>query len=227
MKRAIPICVIGGWATYFHVNQNFKRAFGQDYMKSRDIDLFFNPDKEKEFSEVVFKQGFEKNGMPFRYEKIYQRELKKFMSIEESKKELSFNLMQIFLDLFSNRKTTELGSWVLQPLGKISFETIEGYPVADINTLVELKAVALFERDKADKENKDACDFYSLFQYSGKRINSSIYIKKAVEKLIKRSDLIDAIARHVLLDIGKRSIVIVTLQQNLQQLETTGYYQTP
>ena len=90
-----------------------------------------------------------------------------------------------------------------------------------------LKGIALFARDKADKEHKDACDLYSLLQYSGRRINSSVCIKKAVEKLINRSELINGIAHHVLTDIGKRSIVEVTLRNNLASLEKQGYYQSP
>ena len=70
-KRNVTICIIGGWATYFHVNESFRRAFGRDYMSSRDIDLFFAPEKEKEFAEIVFARGFIKNGLPFRYEKTY------------------------------------------------------------------------------------------------------------------------------------------------------------
>src|SRR3989338_2064496 len=148
--KNIPTCIIGGWGTYFYVNENFVRAFGKSYLESRDIDIFFNSDKEKEFSEIVFSHNFEKNGMPFRYEKVYHRELKRFMTIEEATKEYSFNLIKIFLDLFSDRDTKILGSWILEPLKKVTFEFIDGYPVADINTLAELKAIALFERDKAD-----------------------------------------------------------------------------
>ena len=226
--KDVPICVIGGWATYFYVNENFRRAFGRDYLNSRDIDLFFPPEKETEFAKIVFSQGFIADGYPFRYEKNYDRELKKFVSEEESKKVEIFNLTKIFLDLFSNKLTKSLTSWNdLEPLKNISFEIIGGFPVADINTLAELKAIALFARDKADKEHKDACDLYSLFQYSGKRINTSVCIKKAIEKLINRSELINSIAHHVLTDFGKRSIVEVTLRNNLTKLNTEGYYQSP
>ena len=61
----IPICLIGGWASYFYVNEKYKRAFGKEYMGSRDIDIFFDPKKEKEFLKVVNKRGFAKNGFHF------------------------------------------------------------------------------------------------------------------------------------------------------------------
>ncbi len=227
-KKKVPIRIIGGWATFFYVNENFRRAFGRDYLSSRDIDLFFPSEKEKELAEIVSGLGFAKGGLRFRYEKNYHRELKKFVSEEEAKKAEIFNLIRIFLDLFSNKQTRELGSWNdLEPLKTLSVELISGFPVADINTLAELKAIALFARDKADKEHKDACDLYALLQYSGRRINSSACIKKAVEKLIIRSELINSIAHHVLADIGKRSIAELTLRNNLAALETQGYYQSP
>ena len=226
-KKNVLVCIIGGWATFFYVNDNFRRAFGRDYMSSRDIDMFFAPEKEREFAEIVFGLGFVKDGLQFRYEKNYHRELKKFVSEEESKKVEIFNLIKIFLDLFSNKPTKELSSWNdLEPLKTLSVEMINRFPVADINTLAELKAIALFARDKADKEHKDACDLYALLQYSGRKINSSVCLKKAVEKLINRSELINTIAHHVLTDIGKRSIVEVTLRNNLADLQNKGYYQS-
>ena len=92
----IPICLIGGWASYFYVNEKYKRAFGKEYMGSRDIDIFFDPKKEKEFSKVVNKRGFTKNGLPFRYEKIYDRESKTFVTQEEAKRKPLYDLIYIF-----------------------------------------------------------------------------------------------------------------------------------
>ena len=37
-----PVCLIGGWAVYQHVNENFKQATGRDYIGSRDIDIGFH-----------------------------------------------------------------------------------------------------------------------------------------------------------------------------------------
>ena len=44
---------------------------------------------------------------------------------------------------------------------------------------------------------------------------------------MNRSELIKTIAHHVLTDIGKRSIVEVTLKNTLSSLEKLGYYQSP
>ena len=37
-----PICLLGGWAIYFHVNDAFQKRQGRPYLGSRDIDLGFN-----------------------------------------------------------------------------------------------------------------------------------------------------------------------------------------
>ena len=37
-----PICMLGGWAVFFHVNKKFEEAQGRPYIGSRDIDLGFH-----------------------------------------------------------------------------------------------------------------------------------------------------------------------------------------
>ncbi len=37
-----PICLLGGWAVYFSVNERFEKEKGYPYLGSRDIDLGFN-----------------------------------------------------------------------------------------------------------------------------------------------------------------------------------------
>lgn len=215
----IPICLIGGWASYFYVNETYKRAFGKDYMGSRDIDIFFDPKQEKEFFKVVTKRGFTKNGLRFRYEKIYDRENKTFVTPEEAKRKPLYDLIYIFLDLFSNEKTDLLESWWdLEPFKRTSYFQIHEFFVADIDTLIASKCTAIFARDKADKENKDACDLYALIAYSDKHIKPTLLLQKTMEKILHRSDLLYTIAEHVLLDPSRQSIVEVTLRDKLQEI---------
>ncbi len=222
--RSVPVCVIGGWATYFYVNNEYKRAYGKDYMGSRDIDIFFDPGKEKDFAELVSNFGFEKNGFKFRYEKIYNRETKKFVSSSEAKSVDIYNLIYIFLDIFSNKKTSTIISWHdLEPLKNVQFYKISGFNVADIDTLISLKCHALFARDKSDKENKDACDLYALLQYSKKRIASKPILIKAIEKILRRGDLLYMIALHIIRDPAKQNIVEVSLKSNLKELDKNGF----
>ncbi len=217
----IPICLIGGWASYFYVNEKYRRAFGKDYMGSRDIDIFFDPKKEKEFLKVVNKRGFTKNGFHFRYEKIYDRESKLFVTPEQAKRKQLYDLIYIFLDLFSNEETRLLGSWWdIKPLKKISSVKIEDFFIADIDTLIALKCTAIFARDKSDKENKDACDLYALINYSGRTIIPTRLLQKAIEKILSRQDLMYAVAEHVILDPSKQSIVEVTLRDKLKEINS-------
>ena len=96
-RAKIKIAVIGGWASFFYVNEAYRRAFGQDYMSSRDIDVYFDPEKEKEFSELISKLGFEKNRFHFRYENIYSRVAQEFIIQEDAKKEEVYNLPKFSL----------------------------------------------------------------------------------------------------------------------------------
>src|SRR3989344_950920 len=47
-----PICILGGWAVFFHVNKGFKKAQGRDYLGSRDIDLGFHLNKNATIEEM-------------------------------------------------------------------------------------------------------------------------------------------------------------------------------
>jgi len=47
-----PICILGGWAVFFHVNKNFQKAQGRPYLGSRDIDLGFHLDKNSTIEEM-------------------------------------------------------------------------------------------------------------------------------------------------------------------------------
>lgn len=226
-KKSIPIAIIGGWAAYFYVNLEYRRAFGKNYLESRDIDIFFGASKEKQFNEIITGLGFEKSALFFRYVMFYNRETKKFITGDEYKKEPIYNIIHIFLDLFSNKKTNIINSWSdLPPLKKITSVIIEGFSVADIDTLIALKCNALFDREKADKEHKDACDLYALFVYSKKKIVPTKLIIKAIEKILKRQDLLYIIAQHILLDTNKQNIVEVTLNSKLKDLKLKTPYGT-
>jgi hypothetical protein len=215
-KSKVVAGLVGGWATYFYVNDDYSRAFGRDYMESRDIDIFFSPVFENEMEQIIKKLGFEKNGFKFRHEKIYDREAKEFVTSQESKKRPLFNLIQIFLDLFSNAETKKLETWWdLDALKKVKVMTVSGMKLVDFDTLIALKCTALFARDKADKENKDACDLYALLFHGNREYIKTLLLKRAIEKLLSRSDLIYAISEHVLRDPSKQNIVIANLQKAL------------
>jgi hypothetical protein len=41
-----PLCLLGGWAVYYIVNESFQKAAGRSYIGSRDIDLGFHINKD-------------------------------------------------------------------------------------------------------------------------------------------------------------------------------------
>lgn len=187
-------------------------------MGSRDIDICFDYSKEKEFLQLIRDMGFTENGIYFRWEKIYNRETKKFITSEEAKNEQIFNMIHIFLDIFCDRETEILKSWHIDPLKHKKIYLIDGFSLTDIDTLVSLKCIALFSRDKSDKENKDSCDLYALIVYSQQKITPSELLKKAIEKIVNRPDLLYVIAQHVLLDPVKQSIVHFLLSSKLREM---------
>jgi hypothetical protein len=42
-----PLCLLGGWAVYYVVNESFQKATGRNYIGSRDIDLGFHINKDR------------------------------------------------------------------------------------------------------------------------------------------------------------------------------------
>ena len=204
--------LIGGWAVYFHVRQNYQRAFGEDYLKSRDIDVFIDSRNQQEFLQKISELGFTASAYNFRYELIYEREEKKIITPLEARKKPIFHLIYLFLDVFSDQKTALVGSWVFPELEKGKWKMIESFPVMNVSLLLHLKVMAFFQREKLDKELKDACDIYALLFYSQSRVTMTNEIKKAVEKIISRADLQRYIAEQVLKDSFKEALVVNALR---------------
>ena len=226
--------LIGGWATYFYVNENYRKAFGLDYLKSRDIDLFIKSGYLNEFIEEIKKLGFIPSSYFFRYELIYNRNKNKIVTEKEAKEQPIYDLVYIFLDLFTDKKSKK--AWCLDTFKKARISKIEKkgifdgnffdssvfdvnmhINICDINTLLELKCISFFEREKLDKEFKDACDLYALLIYSEKKFNVTKNIKNSIKKIIERRDLREFIAENVLRDVTKVNIVISNLEKIIKK----------
>lgn len=202
--------IIGGWAVYSYVNDNYRKAFGIDYLKSRDIDVYINSKYLDNFIEEIKKLWFIPSSYFFRYELIYSRSKKRLITEKEAKKQPIYDLIYIFLDLFTDKKSEK--AWNVNAFDKLKVFNIGEISVVDINTLLELKCVSFFEREKLDKEFKDACDIYALLIYSEKEFRITKNIKSSMQKIINRRDLSEFIAENVLRDVTKVNIVISTLK---------------
>lgn len=205
--KILKFGIVGGWAIFFYVNENYRKAFGMDYLKSRDIDIFIHNKHESKFEKIIKELGFEKSSYFFRYKLIYDRERKSIISEEQAKKIQMFNLIEIFLDVFSNKETKAVGSWSLDFLKGAKIQEMQEIPVIDIDALMQMKCISFFEREKLDKELKDSCDIYALLVYSEKKIKRTKLFAEAVKKIMGRDDLCDFIAENVLRDILKSGIV--------------------
>ena len=210
IKNAI---IVGGWAVYFYVNENYRRAFGIDYLKSRDIDVFIKSKFLPSFLQDIKKLGFIPSSYFFRYELVYSRDRGKIVDKKTSKQLPIHNLVYVFLDMFTDKQSKK--AWGIEILNKSKVVKFDDMNIVDINTLLELKCYSFFERDKLDKELKDACDIYSILIYSGKKLRMIRDAKEAIEKIIKRRDLGEFIAENVLRDITKVNIVNDSLRKLL------------
>ena len=232
--RIKNMILIGGWATYFYVNENYRKAFGLEYIKSRDIDIFIKSIYLSEFIKEIKKLGFIPSSYFFRYELIYNRNKNKIVTEKEGRKQPIYDLVYIFLDLFTDQKSEK--AWYLDIFKKIKifkiekadaldsntfdsgvFDVSKYVNVCDINTLLELKCVSFFEREKLDKEFKDACDIYALLIYSEKIFKVTKNIRNSIEKIIRRRDLSEFIAENVLRDVTKVNIVISNLSKIMKK----------
>lgn len=103
-----PICLIGGWAVYHHVNKNFKKATGRNYIGSRDIDLGFHFEKDwsekylrgstfaKSLRIIEEELGFVPVG--FRYLKEFHIETEKELSKDEVKTTPQHFIFPLYID---------------------------------------------------------------------------------------------------------------------------------
>lgn len=214
-----PFCLIGGWAVYFTVNENFKNATGRDYFGSKDIDLGFpikkdwNEEdiKESNLAKAVNKlekMGFERVGWSLR--KYYCVSKKQFVSIKEQKKIPFYDLVMLQVDSIVERNPAkvkkalncfffgeELLSQVFEENKQIEIKIEKQklmIPMPEILIATKIKSIP--NRTKGHKKQKDLYDLYALIQFSPQPAEE--LIKKAKEivpqKSIKKT--IDSITKE-------------------------------
>ncbi len=123
-----PPCLIGGWAVYYTVNDNFRKNKMHDYQGSRDIDLGFHFDPNwtrKQFQSSSYnatiiklrKMGFEE--VSYRYFKQHSMEDGHQLTLEEAKTTDQFMIFNMYVDLLVDAKNPKramkiAGSTVLE-----------------------------------------------------------------------------------------------------------------
>ena len=163
------IALIGGWAVFYLVNDRYRPATGNEYLRSRDIDLIISPEPKfaGRFASEIRKMGFVEGGLPFRYQLIIDRGTGALLGEKEAAHREPFDLIYIFLDVFSSKKVA-LGTWVIPELGKAfgGQRLLEGIQVAPPGEVLKMKLRSYGERVDSEKMEKDACDIYALLHYS-------------------------------------------------------------
>jgi len=205
-----PICLLGGWAVYLIVNDNFQKEQGRNYLGSRDIDLGyyihknFNEEQLKNSTIVKSLSSIEKEGfksLGFRYYKEIHYETGKELTSEEAKQTPTHNIFTMYIDPIVNethplfRKIlgfSPVDELLLTPVFKDKrnrlvlkeFNRFLWIPKPEILIATKIKSIP--NRTQDEKLVKDICDIYVLGWYSGESFQK---IKSSLKKYLKNYDL--------------------------------------
>lgn len=189
-----PVCLLGGWAVHFHVNEPFEEATGREYIGSRDIDLGIHVDPENTPGELedgavgetltaIEELGFQRSR--FGFKKTVDRETGEVVSEEEARESAMHELFEIYIDLLPDRREPENfeeafgfrppAEPLLQPVfegeagqpldNHVEFDVSDEVLLADVPVLVAMKVRSTPDRDKNQKRVKDIADIHSLLWY--------------------------------------------------------------
>lgn len=188
-----PICLLGGWAVYFTVNNLFKKEKGHSYLGSRDTDLGFNDIKiMKKVMTKLINLGFKK--ISFRLFKELHSETMKELTKEEAKRTPLHYIFPMYVDLIISKTEPSIKSKlgfmpIDEPLLKHVFgnsayrkeikEFGKKVIIPSPALLLAMKINSIEGRDKEHKKIKDICDLTALCLYSG------VGIEEVKQKLIK------------------------------------------
>ncbi len=214
-KATGDVGLVGGWAVYLYVNENFIRATGKEYLRSRDIDVFINcrTDVLGKFKKTIFFLGFVPSGYEFRYQLIVDRNSLKPVKEREAGQKPLFELIYVFLNVFGNKRNKILPLWENEIVKRIIKEKamttkeINGKAVnlSDIECLLAMKCDAFLQRDDREKRLKDACDIYALLFYSGME-KVPVHAKRAIEGMLSE-DVLEFIAQELFGDRYRSGLV--------------------
>lgn len=206
-----PICLLGGWAVYLIVNDNFQKEQGRNYLGSRDIDLGYHINKSLDKAQLknstiakslslLEKEGFKPLG--FRYYKEIHYETGKELTTEEVKLIPTHNIFTMYIDPIVNETHPSFRNVLgfspadeplLTPVFKDKkcrivlkeFNRLLWIPKPEILVATKIKSVP--NRTQDEKLVKDICDIYALSWYSGENFQK---IKNASKKYLINDDLV-------------------------------------
>lgn len=187
-----PVCIIGGWAVYYTVNEHFKNEQGRNYLGSKDVDFGFYIDKTMDKAELektpfgkfikILLENLKFKPQGFRFYKDLKRETGESLTSDESKHIPSYEMFKMYVDPIFNvihPNFEEIFGFkpLDEPLLSIPYEDREKriklknfkgllwLPKPEILLATKIKSAPTRTRDH--KLIKDICDIYALSWYSG------------------------------------------------------------
>lgn len=227
-----PLCLLGGWAVYFTVTNEYKKETGNEYLGSRDIDLGFqNIETAKKAMAKLEGLGFKQ--VSFRYFKEIHAETGRELSTEEAKRTPLYNIFPLYVDIIMSKTDfslkTRLGFLpmdepLLQPVfagqGREITEFDRKVIIPPPQIMMAMKIRSLKGRDKEHKRIKDLCDLTALCLYSRldlNEIHSTIrpfLTKEAIWNNLK--DLQKNDLEHVAVLLGLNANLIAEVVEKLK-----------
>lgn len=209
-----PVCILGGWAVFLHVNKNFQKAQGRPYLGSRDIDLGFHLDKNtalEQMKKSALAKSLDTLQNKLKFKSVSFRLLKEVHTeteeeIEEGKIIPAHFIFPMYIDVLVDNIPAKFKKvFRFQPAdepllcfvfgnGKYREELKEfnkklWLPKPEV--LLATKLNALKMRDKEHKKIKDLCDIFALLWYSEEKPEllkekvKSFISSQAIKKMIK------------------------------------------
>ena len=209
-----PICLLGGWATYYIVNRNFEKANGRKYIGSRDIDIGFHIEenwtkeqlgKSQFIAAIKTLESIGFRSVSFRLIKDFDLDTGKELTPEEAAKLPLYQIFQLYIDPvvdYIHPKINNLLGFIPidEPLLSLVFRD-KMYNKAILcektlllpkpHVMLAMKLNSAPERDTENKRIKDIADIYALLWHSNISLSQlkdqlfSIYSKEKARKTIQ------------------------------------------
>lgn len=185
----LPLCLLGGWATYLTVNEKFYQSHGRNYHGSKDIDLGFHIEKtysDSELTNSMFSKTIsvlEKNGFYLLGSRLVQHfhiETKRSLTEEESRKIATYNMFDLYVDPIVDSIHPKMNKILrINPIDEPilrevfenkKFKLIDAFgakimlPLPEV--LLATKINSVLNRQKDHKRIKDIVDIYALIWHS-------------------------------------------------------------
>lgn len=198
-----PICILGGWAVFFHVNKRFEKAQGRPYLGSRDIDLGFYITGNLQQSSLsqtitILKERLKFKPLSFRFMKEIHTETEK--EVKEGEIVPTHFIFPLYVDLIvdyipDNFKKIFGFNPIDEPLLQFVFKQNESIIIKEFEKklllpkselLLAMKINSLPNRDKEHKKIKDICDMFALLWYANINPEKVRLVKYISEKNITK-----------------------------------------